>query len=169
MSAQNVETVSTQQGSLLFGFNINLRHVSLLLVVFGLLVSGYLSYVKATDVQMLCMENSGFNCGVVQNSSYSEINFPILGEVAIAYLGFITYIVIGLLVLFQNRIAFLQENGMMLTFVVVLFAFVYSMYLVYVQGVILQAWCQWCLMHEVNMTALIAVTLLRMRNYFATE
>lgn len=38
------------------------------------------------------------------------------------------------------------------------------MYLVYVQGVLLQAWCVWCLAHEANITVLFAVSILRLRN-----
>ncbi|MFW5709052.1 MAG: vitamin K epoxide reductase family protein [Chloroflexota bacterium] len=141
-------------------FRLSLRMISLLLVAIGIGVSGYLSYVKATSVPMACLADSGFNCAAVQNSDYSE-----LMGVPIAYLGLATYIVIGGLILLQDRIPFLRQNGMILTFGIVLFAFLYSVYLVYVQGVILEAWCQWCLMHEVNITVLFVVTSMRLRNY----
>jgi uncharacterized membrane protein len=129
------------------------------LVALGLLVSGYLSYVKLTDVPMVCMGGGVFNCDVVQNSAYSRIfNIPI------AWLGFATYLIIGGLLLFQYRTPFLREFGGMLIFGVVLFAFVYSMYLVYIQFVVLQALCQWCLTHEAIMTILFIVTCFRLKN-----
>ncbi|HRF97132.1 MAG TPA: hypothetical protein PLZ51_18115, partial [Aggregatilineales bacterium] len=53
--------------------NFNVRNIALLLVVFGLFVSGYLSYVKLTNAPMVCPsgEGSAFNCEVVQNSIYA--------------------------------------------------------------------------------------------------
>lgn len=142
---------------------INLRQISLVLVVIGILVSGYLSYVKLTNVAMVCAQGSVFNCDVVQNSAYSRIF-----GIPIAWLGLATYLIIGGLLLFQYRIPFLQEFGGMLIFGVVLFAFVYSVYLVYIQVAILQALCQWCLMHEFNMTILFIVTCFRLKNELTT-
>jgi uncharacterized membrane protein len=138
---------------------ITLWHISLLLVGIGLIVSGYLSYVKLVDVPMVCAGGGVFNCDVVQNSAYSRIfNIPI------AWLGFAMYITVGTLLLLQNRSEFMREFGGMLIFGVVLFAFVYSMYLVYLQFFVLQALCQWCLMHEANMTVLFVVTCFRLKN-----
>lgn len=145
-------------------FRVTLKHVSLVLVFLGLLVSGYLSYVKFFDVigqpiTMVCNADAGFNCSAVQNSAYS-----LMFGIPIAWLGFATYVVIGGLLLLQDRVQFLRDYGMLMLFGIVTFAFVYSMFLVYVQGVVLQAWCQWCLMHEAIMTVLFVVTILRFRN-----
>lgn len=137
--------------------SLNLRVVSLALIALGIVVSGYLSYVKFTDVQMSCLAGETFDCGVVQNSSYAEF----MG-IPIAYLGLFTYVVLGMLLMLENRLPFLQENGLILTFGITLFAFVYSMFLVYVQGGILGAWCMWCLMHETIMTVLFGVTSIRL-------
>lgn len=141
-------------------FKLNLWTVSVLLVIFGIFVSGYLSYVKLTDVPMACAVDSGFDCASVQNSNYSEI----MG-IPIAWLGLGTYLVIGGLLLMQYRSEFMRQNGMLILFGIVFFAFLYSMYLVYVQGVLIEAWCQWCLMHEANMTVLFIVTILRLRAF----
>lgn len=162
MSSQGLSKSDAASSSRLSG--INLRHVSLVLVVFGLFVSGYLSYVKLTNVPMACAANSVFNCDVVQNSTYSR-----MFDIPIAWLGFATYIIIGILLLMQNRVAFLQEYGMLILFGIVLFAWVYSMYLVYLQFFVLRALCMWCLMHEANFTILFIVTTLRLRNFLSTE
>lgn len=160
MPAQKVEaSVATGDAP---RFRVSLWQLSLILVLIGIGVSGYLTYVKATDEPMVCVENGPFRCDVVQNSAYAE-----LFGVPIAYLGLAVYFLIGGLMLVQDRNEFFRENGMLLTFGVVLFAFIYSMYLVYVQGVILQSWCQWCLIHEANMTMLFVVTSLRLRNFLA--
>lgn len=140
---------------------LNLRNVAILLVIFGLLVSGYLSYVKLTDVQMACPgEGSGFDCGAVQNSIYAE--FPPRSGIAIAWLGFGTYVVIFGLILFEKRVQFLREWSIPITFGIVLFAFLFSAYLVYVQAFLIKAFCAWCLMHEATMTILFIVYIFRL-------
>jgi uncharacterized membrane protein len=140
-----------------------LWHFSLVLVVLGLLVSGYLSYVQLTATPMACLQGSIFSCDTVQNSAYAK-----LGGISIAYLGFFAYVVMGVLLVFEARVGFLQQYGLMLLFGVVLFAWMYSMYLVYLQFAVLQALCQWCLMHEIIVTILFVVTLLRVRKEFAS-
>jgi uncharacterized membrane protein len=140
-------------------FRITLWHVSLVLVLIGVLVSGYISYTTATRVETVCLESGAFNCDAVQSSAYSKIF-----GIPIAYLGLLTYLIIGGLLLFQYRIPFLREFGGMLIFGIVLFAFIYSIYLVYLQVAVLQSLCQWCLIHEVTMTILFIVTCFRLKN-----
>jgi uncharacterized membrane protein len=135
-----------------------LRTLAMVLVGIGILLSGYLSYAKLTEVPIQCIEGGAFQCDVVQNSAYAR-----LAGVPIAYLGLATYILIGFLILFQDRIQFLREYGSVLEFGVVLFAFLFSMWLVYVQVAILEALCQWCLAHEINMTILFIVAIMRLR------
>lgn len=135
--------------------------ISLVLVIAGLFVSGYLSYVKLTDTAMVCVESGAFNCDVVQNSVYSR-----LFGIEIAYLGFLTYIVLGGLLLLQNRVAFLQEYGDALFFGITLLAFLFSMWLVYVQVALLQALCPWCLAHEIIMTILFILASARLWRSF---
>lgn len=144
--------------------NLTLWHLSLILVTVGLFISGYLSYVKLTNVEMACAANSIFNCDVVQNSTYSR-----MFDIPIAWLGLATYLVIGGLLLVQNRIPFLREYGMLLLFGIVLFGWVYSMYLVYIQFFVLKALCMWCLMHEITFTILFIVTTLRLRNFLSID
>ncbi|MCS6835011.1 MAG: vitamin K epoxide reductase family protein [Anaerolineae bacterium] len=141
----------------IFGMRLNARTLLLVSVVFGLLVSGYLSYVKLVDVPMACVEGGAFDCGKVQNSAYS-----MMFGIPIAWLGFATYVVLGLLVLLEDRLAFLRENGRLLVFGVALMAFIYSMWLVYVQVALLGALCVWCLLHEANMVVFFVVACWRL-------
>lgn len=138
-----------------------LRMISLLLVVAGLFVSGYLSYTKLTQTALVCVEGAAFNCDAVSSSVYSRIF-----GVEIAYLGFLTYVALGALLLFQNRAAFLRSYGTALLFGITLFAFLFSMWLVYVQVALLQALCPWCLAHEVIMTLLFIITSARLWRTF---
>ena len=136
---------------------LSLRVVSLLLIGVGIIVSGYISYTELTKTAIQCIQGTGFNCEVVQSSVYSK-----LAGIPVAYLGFATYLFLGALLLLENRIAFLQDNGVMIVFGITLFAFLYSMWLVYVQAVLLEAFCPWCLTHELAMTLLFVVSGLRM-------
>lgn len=135
---------------------VNLRNLSLLLVAIGIGICGYLSYAQTFNLEVVCSAGGEAGCEIVQNSIYAE-----LFGIKIAYLGLLGYMAIGALILFQDRVAFLREYGPLLTFGLVLFAFVYSVYLVYIQAAVLQAFCQWCLGHEAVMTILFAITALR--------
>jgi uncharacterized membrane protein len=140
-----------------------LRIVSLILIAIGIAISGYLSYTKLTNTSVVCSESGAINCEVVQTSSYSKF----LG-IDVAYLGLAAYLFLGALVLLENRIGFLQEYGITLVFGVTLFAFLFSMWLVYVQVALLQALCLWCLGHEITMTLLFIVSGLRLRQMLNT-
>jgi uncharacterized membrane protein len=137
---------------------VTLRGVSLVLVLIGLIISGYLSYVKLANTVVTCVGGEAFNCEFVQNSAYSK-----LAGIPIAYPGFLTYLALGAILLLQNRVALLQEYGVILVFGITLFAFLFSVWLVYAQAFLLQAFCVWCLSHEVTMTLLFIVSALRLR------
>jgi uncharacterized membrane protein len=136
----------------------SLRRWMLIVLVFCLIVSGYLSYVKLTNVPMVCVENGPFNCEVVQNSSYSRMfGYPI------AWYGLATNILLVVLLLLENRVQFLRDYGVTIIFGIVLFAFLFSVWLVYVQAALLQAYCPWCLTHEVLITILFIFASIRMK------
>lgn len=154
MTTQAVPTETTPTS------RITLRTLSFVLILVGLVVTSYLSYLKATDTVSVCIEGTGaFNCELVLNSSYSR-----LAGIPIAYLGLLVYIILGVLLLFEKRVPFLQEYGIMLSFGLTLFAWLFSMYLVYLQFFVLQALCPWCLTHETTITIFFIVTIFRLRN-----
>ncbi|MEM9951032.1 MAG: vitamin K epoxide reductase family protein [Chloroflexota bacterium] len=142
--------VREQQASTLF----TAKNLALLLIVIGLVISSYLSYVKLADVPIICSENQTFSCGTVQASRWSE-----LFGIPIAYLGFGLYAVLGLLLIFEDYSDFLAEYGRVLVFIGVIVGWLFSMWLVYVQFFIILALCQWCLAHEANFTILFGVIL----------
>ena len=113
---------------------------------------------------MVCVAGSIFNCEVVQNSIYSK-----LFGIPIAWLGFTVYIILGALLLLENRAAFLREYGMVLFFGLNLFAWLFSMWLVYVQFVRLQALCPWCLTHEAIITVLFGVSIIRFKRMLTVD
>lgn len=135
----------------------NLYWISLVMVLIGIIISGYLSYTKLTDTSLVCLESDTISCDVVQNSVYAR-----LAGIEIAYLGLLAYLTLGGLLLLEDRIAFLRDYGRMLVFGATLFAFLYAVWLIYVQAVLLAAFCMWCLGHEVTMTLLFIVSALRL-------
>lgn len=138
---------------------LKLRTVSFVCIVIGLVVTTYLSYLKAFDTTAVCVESGAFNCEIVLNSAYSR-----LAGIPIAYLGLMVYIILGALLLLENRVPFLQEYGVMMIFGITLFAWMFSMYLVYLQFFVLRALCPWCLTHEANITVFFVLSILRLRN-----
>ncbi|MCY3977909.1 MAG: vitamin K epoxide reductase family protein [Chloroflexi bacterium] len=141
-----------------------LRRAQLLFVLIGLVVAGYLSYLKLEDAPAVCVESGPFNCNVVLNSQYSE-----LAGLPIAYLGFAIYLAIGAILLLENRVAFLRVWGRLVAFGIGLFAWLFSMWLVYVQFALLQALCPWCLSHETNFTLLFALICYRVYHEIFSE
>lgn len=135
----------------------SLRVLALIFVVIGLLISGYLSAQKLTAAPLVCFGGSTFDCGTVTNSAWSR-----LAGIDIAYLGFGMYLTLGILLLLEERVSFLHENGQLITFGIAFLAWVYSMFLVYLQVFVLQALCSWCLAHEANMTILFAIIVARL-------
>ena len=128
------------------------RRAQLLLVLIGLFVAGYLSYLKLAEAPAVCVETGPFDCNVVLNSRYSE-----LGGIPIAYLGFAVYAVIGAILVLERRIEFARAWGRLISFGIGLFAWLFSMWLVYAQFLLLEALCPWCLTHETNFTILFAL------------
>lgn len=131
---------------------INATVISFVLLAAAIGVSGYLSYLKISNVNPVCAAVGRIDCGTVLNSAYSEI-----GGIPIAWLGLGTnFLIVGLMLL-QNRVGILREHGTMIIFGVVLFAFLYSVYLVYLQAFVIQAYCPWCLTHEALIAGLFIV------------
>jgi len=129
------------------------RRLSFLVLVVAIGVSGYLSWLKISNEHAVCVQGGRFDCGTVLNSAYSE-----LGGIPIAWLGLATnLIVVGILVA-ETRVAALRPYGAILSFAVVLFAFLFSVYLVYVQAFLIQAYCIWCLSHEALITILFGIS-----------
>ena len=135
-----------------------LRRVSLLLVAAGLLISGYLSYVKISDVSVVCVDSGAINCDVVQNSVWSR-----LAGIDIALLGLLAWLLLGALLVLETRSHFLRSQVPLLVFGLSLFGFLFSLWLIYVQAGILAAYCLWCLGHELVMTLMFLSSAARLR------
>jgi len=130
--------------------------VSLILAVIGLGISGYLTYTKLQNIDPVCSESAGFDCGAVQSSVYSEV----IG-IPVQYLGLLGYLSIVGLLIAEIQNTRLAEFAPILLVGITLFGFGFSLYLTYIEAFVLEEWCQWCVVSALVMTALFAVSSVR--------
>lgn len=144
---------------------LSARNLSLIVLIIAMGVSGYLSYLKIdTSASPACSVGQVFDCGTVLNSVYSEI----LG-VPIAFLGFGVNVVAFSLLLLEPRIPFLKRYAVPFVFGLLLFAFLFSVYLVYVQAVLITKYCPWCLSHEALVTIVFLLSVKRLLDWMNAE
>lgn len=143
-----------------------LRHLTVILVVVGLFISGYLSYTHMTETSVVCVEgNSAFDCDAVNSSIYAKF----LG-IYVGYLGFAADLFMLGILLLEPRVALLRDYGVMVLFAVALLGFLYHDYLTYVSLTRIERFCPWCLAHHAIVTLLLIVTGIRLyRILFSNE
>jgi uncharacterized membrane protein len=141
-------------------FQATLRHICFVILIAAICVSGYLSYLKASGENAVCVDSGRFDCGVVLNSAYSEIS-----GIPISWLGLATNLIVLTLLLVEPRLGFTRQFGPTMVMGPVLFAFLFSMYLIYVQAELIKHFCPWCLTHEALISVLFVLTAARLRNH----
>lgn len=126
--------------------------IAILLVslpILGVADSAYLTYEKLVGAVPAC--GPGFDCGAVLNSAWSSI-----GPIPLSAFGMAYYLVIfglGILNFLEadarslNRLLKLPYNFKPINFLQLVsgFGLLFSLYLIFIMGVVLQAWCQFCL------------------------
>lgn len=141
------------------------RNLSFVVLAIAIGISGYLSYLKMdTSVQAACIPGAVFDCGTVLNSVYSEIM-----NVPIAMLGLGTNLLVLTLLLLEPRVNFFKQFSVPLIFGVLLFAALFSVYLIYVQAVLITKYCPWCLTHEALIFILFGLSLKRLMTWMNSE
>ena len=119
------------------------------LVILGLIVSVYLSFVEITHVDAVCGPVG--ECNIVQSSPYAQI----LG-IPIAVLGIINYLAVGGLWLWQ-RANVQSRRPTLLMLVLTIFGTLFSIYLTTLELFAIEAVCLWCLSSAVVTTFLMVV------------
>ncbi len=128
---------------------------SVALSVLGLLVSIYMTIYKLTENPNMCLGNGG--CSKVNSSIYSEVN-----GIPVAVVGIAGYLVILVLLLLENRIDFLKNNGTMALFGLALIGFLFTIYLIYVELALIHALCPFCVTSQITMTILFILSVIRL-------
>ena len=122
-----------------------LRAVVALVALAGVAVAGYLTYVHYQPDALIC--TSGGGCETVQESSYAE-----LAGIPVALLGLLGYVAVLLLVAWDSELARTLAAAIALT------AAGFAVYLLVLQAFVIDAWCVWCLVNDVVIVPLLAIT-----------
>ena len=130
---------------------------ALIAAIIGALDSVYLAWIKLSHNETLCAPGLG-DCFTVNTSRYAE-----LFGIPIALFGLATYIAIIAILLFENRIDFLKENGTLALFGIGLVGVLYSAYLSYLEEFVLHAWCPYCILSAVMITIVFIVSIIRLK------
>jgi uncharacterized membrane protein len=129
---------------------MRLRAAILALSALGIALAAYLTYVHYADLKPFCVSGSG-GCEKVQSSGPSR-----LAGIPVALLGLIGYTAI-----FATALA-RTEAARTASALHALSGFGFSAYLTYQELVVIDAVCQWCVASAILMTALAALTTVRL-------
>lgn len=127
-----------------------LRVAIALLILLGIGVAGYLTYVHYADIDPVCAGGSG-GCHIVQASDYAEL----LG-IPVATLGLAGYLGLAASLFVPG------EAGRALGMALALIGAGFSLYLTYLELYVIDAICQWCVASAVIMVLLAILTTVRM-------
>ena len=127
----------------------SLRLASIVIAALGAAITVYLLSVRQSGGALAC---STGGCEAVQGSSYAEV----LG-VPVAALGLVGFLGLLLAAAARGDLARLSQVTLALT------VFAFGAYLLYIQLVVIDAICEWCLATDVLTTVIVALALLRLR------
>jgi len=127
---------------------MTLRATAFVLALAGAAISGYLTWVHYAEVEPVCTGIS--DCVKVQNSEYAE-----LAGISVAVIGLGGYLAV------LASLALPGERGLLLTAFLTLVGVGFSIYLTYVELVVIDAICQWCVASAAIMLALAGVAVAR--------
>ncbi|MBE2182119.1 MAG: hypothetical protein IAE89_01725 [Anaerolineae bacterium] len=141
--------------------------LSVIFVVVAMLTSGYLSYTKLFNESVICVENSTFDCNAVTSSVWSK--FPQNNGIDVAYLGFISYTTLLVLLILEKKVGFFKQYGLYLIFGLIMFDFMFHSYLTYNSLFVLQKACIWCLATHLMAFLTLIVTTIRFWKHLSAE
>jgi uncharacterized membrane protein len=135
-----------------------------LLILIGLGVAGYLTYIEVGEKQAICGPVG--HCNEVQNSPYAKL----FGILPIGVLGLIGYTALmaawGVQKIGPKALRMLSDLAL---WAMSLFGVAFSIYLTFLEPFVIGATCMWCLSSALVMTALLWVTTPLVQETFATE
>jgi uncharacterized membrane protein len=121
-----------------------------LIILAGLAVAAYLSYVEVAQAQAICGPVG--DCNAVQQSPYARL----FGLIPIGVLGFYAYAALGLGWLLRDRGPVRWNLGLALgLWLGALGGTLFSIYLTVLEPFVIGATCMWCVTSAVTMTLLL--------------
>jgi uncharacterized membrane protein len=119
------------------------------LIIIGIGVAGYLSYVETQSISAICGPVG--DCNAVQQSTYAKL-FNVLPVGVLGLLGYIALLAAWLVQKFIPKLKKVSAIGFWgLAFLAVIF----SLYLTYLEPFVIKAVCVWCLTSAVIVTLLL--------------
>lgn len=125
------------------GYSMDIQYIGIISAIIGFGVSIYLLHRRTSQKKLMCPRKG--DCEKVVSSIHGAI-FGVHNDV----LGAIFYA--GMLVLFP--LASIDVVARFLLLSGALVGFLYSMYLILVQIVVIRAWCLWCTISALSATVL---------------
>ena len=132
---------------------MNTNIIIIFLAFFGFCLSMYLRHKKIYKKEPFICPMKG-NCTAVIHSEFSKLYGIPVECIGIAYYGFIA-IAYGFVTFFVEN----QTNLLRSLFVISTLAFCFSMYLTFVQVVLLKKLCTWCLLSATFCTVIFLLAL----------
>ena len=132
-----------------------LSQLTFALIILGLLVSIYMTIFKITSNENMCIGSK--DCSIVNASRYSEIN-----NIPVAVIGIGGYSALLAILLLERRPGFIKQNGTMLFFALSLVGFFFTAYLIFVEIVLIKAYCPFCITSQVAMTLIFILSVIRL-------
>lgn len=130
-----------------------LKQILIGLCILGLAVSAYMTVYKLTSNKIMCL-GSG-DCSVVNASSYSEVY-----KIPVAVVGMGGYLALLAVLLLEPRTPFLKQNAPLAFFGLALTGWLFTIYLIYVEAVLIKAFCPFCITSQVTMTLIFFLSIL---------
>jgi uncharacterized membrane protein len=132
-----------------------LSQLAIVLTIIGLLVSIYMTIYKITSNDSMCI-GSG-DCKTVNASRYAEVY-----GIPVAVLGIAGYSAILAVLLLERKPGFFQQNGTLLFFGLSLTGFLFTLYLIFVETVLIKAYCPFCITSQTAMTIIFIISVIRL-------
>jgi uncharacterized membrane protein len=121
----------------------------------GSLVSIYMTIYKFTSNAKMCL-GSG-DCSTVNTSRYSEVS-----GIPVAVIGTAGYAAILVMHALERRPGYFKNNGRLLIFGMALTGFLFTLYLIYVEAILLKAFCPFCITSQVAITLIFGLSIVRL-------
>jgi uncharacterized membrane protein len=123
------------------------------LVIGGLAVTSYLTFIEATHAPIMCGPTGG--CPDVQNSPYSKL----FGFLPVGMLGLVGYIaILASWLAWQFGPQAIQNKAALFIWAMCIFGVLFSTYLTFLEPFVIGATCMWCISSAVIMIILLLVS-----------
>jgi uncharacterized membrane protein len=128
---------------------------SFALACLGVLDATYLLIYKLTGNSGMCWGNGG--CHDVNFSPYSE-----MGGIPVSVFGMVAFLVIAVILLLEDRIKIVKENGPLVIFGISLAGVTFTAYLTWLEIYVIHAICPFCVASAVIIALIFILAIIRL-------